>query len=122
CRTLHGGVRELLDATIFFVALYDQPSQTVEVVWQIDSGIELGGGSFPLGSGFTSQVIRTGQPMLIRSWTRDGPPIQLRYASDTARHPESALIVPLRLGSRVMGVISAQTYRTEAYTQRHLDI
>src|SRR3954451_4773884 len=53
CRLLHEAVTRRMDATIFFLGLYDPGSETVEVVWQIENGDELPGGSFPLGKGFT---------------------------------------------------------------------
>src|SRR5438270_9585265 len=46
CRMVHATVARDMDATIFVVGLYDGASQTVEVVWQIEDGAELPGGSF----------------------------------------------------------------------------
>src|SRR5918912_2568402 len=71
-----------LDTTICFFGLYDAATEWVEVVWQIHDGVELPGGRFPLGSGFTSQVIRERRPRLIRDWAAEGPPGQLQYATD----------------------------------------
>src|SRR5437870_13712319 len=62
CRLFHQIVANQMDATIFFLGLYDAASQTVEVVWQVENGKELSGGSFPLGRGLTSQVILSGKP------------------------------------------------------------
>ena len=104
-----------LDAQTFFLGLYDEASQTVEVVRQFDSGVELAGGIFPLGSGLTSQVIRTRQSRLIRRWSLEGPPVQVQYASNTPGLPESAIIAPLLFGEQVLGVISASSYQPEAF-------
>src|ERR1700716_4272152 len=57
-RAAHSETARALDAKIFFLGLYDEASQTVEVVRQTESGAELAGGIFPIGSGLTSQVIR----------------------------------------------------------------
>jgi PAS domain S-box-containing protein len=107
--------RALVDAQTFYLGLYDEVSQTVEVVRQFDSGEELAGGIFPLGSGITSQVIRTRQSRLIRHWSREGPPVQVQYASGTPGLPESAVTVPLLFGEQVLGVISAASYQPEAF-------
>jgi hypothetical protein len=77
-RLLYRRLVQVLDVTGFILALYDEISQTVEVVRQIEAGIELPGGVFPLGSGFTSQVIRTGAapadpPLVSRGATRADP-------------------------------------------------
>src|SRR5207248_3206553 len=94
-RTLHQEIPELLHAETFFLGLYDETSRTIEVVRQVDFGAELPGGSFPLGQGLTSHVIRTRRPCLIRQWSREAPPVQLQYLSSTPGLPESALTVPL---------------------------
>jgi signal transduction histidine kinase len=110
-----------MDATIFFLGLYDPTSQTVEVVWQNENGRELPGGSFPLGKGFTSQVLRTGRARLIKRWSSEGPRVQVQYATATPGLPESAVAAPLRLGEHVIGVLSVESYRRGAYGARELE-
>src|SRR5216117_4336207 len=78
-RALYDETARVMDATVFLFALYDEASQTVEVVRQIDGGVEHEGGSFPLGKGFTSDVIRTAAPRLVQRWSAEGPPVRLLY-------------------------------------------
>ena len=104
----------------FFLALFDEASQMVEVVRQFDSGVELDGGIFPIGSGVTSQVIRTHQSHLIRRWSLEGPSVQLQYASNTPGLPESAITAPLLFDEQVIGVISASSYQPEAFDEDDL--
>src|SRR5687768_18269865 len=75
-RALYDETARVMDATVFLFALYDDASQTVHVVRQIDRGEEHEGGSFPLGKGFTSEVIRMGTPRIVQ-WSSDAPPIRL---------------------------------------------
>jgi hypothetical protein len=70
-----------MDATVFLFALYDEVSQTVHVVRQMDRGEEHDGGSFPLGKGFTSEVIRLGAPRIVQ-WSGEAP-IRLLYGTET---------------------------------------
>ncbi|MGI9146746.1 MAG: ATP-binding protein [Chloroflexota bacterium] len=109
-----------LEAQTFFLALFDEASQMVEVVRQFESGVELAGGVFPLGNGLTSQVIRTRRSQLIRHWSLDGPPVQVQYVSDTPGLPESAIVAPLLLGEHVLGVVSASSYQPEAFDEDDL--
>jgi signal transduction histidine kinase len=102
-------------AQAFLLGLYDEASQTIEVVRQFESGVELAGGTFPMGSGLTGRVIRTRQSQLIRHWSREGPPVQVQYASNTPGLPESAISVPLLFGDQVLGLISAFSYQPEAF-------
>jgi GAF domain-containing protein len=114
-RAMHAELMRALDLTICFFGRFDQASQTVEVVWQMHEGNELPGGQFPLGSGPTSQAIRTCQPQLIRSWSTDGPRVQLQYATERPSLPQSSIIVPVVYGGQVAGVLSIQSYQDCAY-------
>jgi PAS domain S-box-containing protein len=116
-RSLYDETVRVVDATVFLFALYDEASETVEVVRQMDRGAEHEGGSFPLGKGFTSEVIRTGLPKVIRRWSTEGPSVRLLYGTEAGElvSPQSGLVVPIRAGDRVLGVISVQSYRPEAY-------
>jgi signal transduction histidine kinase len=120
CRLLHVAVARQMDATIFFLGLYDEASQTVEIVWQVENGEELSGGSFPLGKGLTSQVILTGSSRLIRHWTAEGPRVQVQYATGTPGLPESAIAVPLKLAGHTIGLLCVESYSQNAYADEEL--
>jgi PAS domain S-box-containing protein len=116
-RALYEEAGRVVDATVFLFALYDEASETVEVVRQMDRGAEHDGGSFPLGKGFTSEVIRTAAPKVIRRWSTEGPSVRLLYGTEAGElvTPQSGLVVPILSGDRVLGVLSVQSYRPEAY-------
>src|SRR5438876_826103 len=116
-RALYEETARVVDATVFLFALYDEASETVEVIRQIDRGEEHEGGSFPLGKGFTSEVIRTRLPKVIRRWSAEGPPVRVLYGTEAGKlvAPQSGLVVPILSGDRVLGVLSVQSYRPEAY-------
>jgi len=120
CGALRRELAHVLDTTGFVVALFDEASQMVEVVYQMEDGAELPVGSFPLGSGFISDVIRTRQPRLIRHWSVEGPRVQVQYATETPGLPESTITVPLVVGDRTVGVLSLQSYAEAAYDEDDL--
>lgn len=117
---LHAELSRVMDTTGCILATFDTASQMVEVVGQVEAGQVLPGGSFPLGHGFLSEVIRTGQPRLIRHWSVEGPRVQVQYATDTPGLPESTVTVPLRIGERAIGVLSVQSYIPERYDEDDL--
>src|SRR3989475_3371611 len=121
-RALYDETARIMDATVFLFALYDEASATVQVVRQMDRGVEHSGGTFPLGKGFTSEVIRTGAPMLVRRWSAEGPAVHLIYGTEAGElvTPQSGVVVPILSGDRVLGVLSAQSYRPEAYEDADL--
>src|SRR6266513_3328175 len=121
-RALHEETARVMEATFFRFALYDETSATVQVVRQMDRGVEFPGGTFPLGKGFTSEVIRTGEPRLVRRWSAEGPAVHLIYGTEAGElvTPQSGVVVPILSGDRVLGVLSAQSYRPEAYEDADL--
>jgi signal transduction histidine kinase len=121
-RILYRSVTELVDTTGFYVGLYDAASGMVEIVRQMDRGVELPGGAFPLGSGFTSEVLRSRQPRLFAHWSQSGPHVQVQYATDRTGLPESGITVPIigPASDEVLGILAAQSYAPAAYT--HADL
>jgi PAS domain S-box-containing protein len=121
-RPLYDETARAMDATAFLFALYDEVSETVQVVHQMDRGVEYPGGTFPLGKGFTSEVIRTRAPRLVRRWSAEGPSVHLLYGTEAGElvAPQSGVVVPILSGDRVLGVLSAQSYRPEAYEEADL--
>jgi len=117
---LHSSVRAALAADTLLLGLYDGVSRTIHVVRQGEFNAALPGGTFPLGHGLTSDVIRTGHSRLIRHWSREGPPVQVQYLTQTPGLPESALTVPLLFGDEVLGVIAAHKYEPDAFDEDDL--
>jgi len=118
--TLHHELVAALQVETFFLGLYDEVSRTIEVVRQADFETLLPGGTFPLGHGVTSEVIRTRQPRLIRRWSQEAPRAEVQYVSSTPGLPESALTVPLLVGDQVLGVIAVHKYQPDAFGDEDL--
>lgn len=110
-----------MDATIFSFGLYAPGSQTIDVVWQVERGKELSGGSFPLGDGLTRHVVASREARLIANWALEAP---LPRGSSGLRPnmPQSAIAVPLLLGDEVIGVMAVASYMCHAYTDEHLEL
>src|SRR5207302_139650 len=58
---------------------------------------------------------------LVRHWSVEGP-VRLLYGTESGDlvAPESALVVPIMSGDRVLGVLSAQSYEPDAYDEGDL--
>jgi GAF domain-containing protein len=119
-RSVHAELARAIDVSMCFFGRYNADGQSVCVIWQIHDGVELPGGTFPLGSGPTSRAIRYCQPQLIRNWSTKGPPVQVQYATECPSLPESSMAVPVVYDERVIGVLSVQTYEPDAYDEDDL--
>ena len=116
-RVLYRAASSALDTSGLSLGLYDERSDMVEIVRQMESGKELAGGAFPLGHGVTSDVIRTRQSFFLTRWSEQRVPVQLQYATSRGGLPESAITVPIigPVWDEVLGVIAVQGYAPDAY-------
>src|ERR671933_2611071 len=121
-RVLYRAASTTLDTSGFYLGLYDERSQMIEIVRQMESGTELAGGAFPLGQGVTSHVIRTRAPFFTTRWSQQGYPVQLQYATSHSQLPESGITVPIigPASDEVLGVIAVQSYAPDAYSPSDL--
>jgi len=119
-RVIHEQVKRVMDATVFYIALYDEQrrllgfpyladGERVESVF--DDLIE-----YPLGEDPTSWVVRERRPLVV---TGPDDPIQNagRAFGDVDRRSQSAIHMPMIHQDRMVGVISAQSYVPNAYSE-----
>ncbi len=96
-------VRDVFHAPIAYVALLDRAAMMVHFPYTYGEDPE----SRPYGEGLTSQIIRTGQPILINE-DLDASRARLGVRP-IGRQAASYLGVPIPAGGEMIGVISVQT-------------
>ena len=96
-------VRDLFRAPIAYVALLDRATMMLDFPYAFGEEAP----SRPFGSGLTSQIIRTGQPLLINEdMERNRAKLGIEQIG---RVTASYLGVPIHSGGQVIGVISVQS-------------
>lgn len=107
--SIHGIVSELMYARNFYIALFDENTESISYPYFMDEMEARPEGSFPLAKGLTEFVLRTGNPVLIRPEDYD----QLLSRGEVTEIGAPCidwLGAPLRFGSRSVGVIALQSY------------
>ncbi len=127
-RTMYEQVRRVMPADAFFVARYRPVSEQLVMDFLIDEGKE-----YPLA---TPLVFH---PRIRQILFQEHAGCLFATAEDYAysqpddpagessligsRHPsQSLLFVPIRYGNEPLGILSAQSYRPNVYSQRHLEM
>jgi len=114
---------DLVPRDSFYIARYEEERKLFHFLFQEDQGaVEqsdltdgwAGDMVVPLGTGPTSQVVLTGETYVTRE---PGDEVQRRSRryGDQRRESQSAVHVPLKNAGRIVGVLSAQSYRADAY-------
>lgn len=114
-RLIHQQTRRILTADAFFIALYDERYNLIRFPFMYDDGKECPSLQVPLPvSGPVSYVVRTRAPYLVNRPTNHVFQSGTHFGS-TEKHAASAIFVPIMLGTQILGVLSAQSYRPNSY-------
>ena len=116
-------VRHVIPLDVFFVALYDEKRETITFPILFDNGRKWDEQPTHLQkANRIARVIQSKQPSLINR-----TPEQINESrkfdtrlGDQSRVSASALMSPLIIGTRIVGVISAQSYSLNTYSDEHL--
>ncbi len=111
---IYNECKRSVDCTLFTIALIDEGTDELSFELDVREDIRLPKERMPLGEGLNSWVIHHSQPLLIGS-VADEKRIGVRAVADT-KPTESWLGVPMIARDRVIGVISVESFKKNAFT------
>ncbi len=100
-------VRDLFNAPVAYVSLLDRATMTLHFPYMYGEDIS----SIPFGEGWTSEIVRSGQPLLVNE-DLEGSNARLGVRK-LGRPAASYLGVPIFAGGEAIGVISVQSTKEE---------
>lgn len=121
--TIHREVARVMPADAFIIALYDADAHTLDAAFIFDKGRRYPPERRAADTGPTAEVVRTGRPVFLN---RSPEEMQQRvvwgHLVGAPEEPASVIVVPMPLEGRVVGTISAQSYRPRAYTPDDVEL
>lgn len=108
-------IASIFQPDAFFIALYDKETGELDFCLQVDEGVREPPEQRSLGNGWTSLVITRKKPLLIRDSKQEQDNLPPPGLFGTMKPCASWLGAPMRIGERVLGVISVQAYHPHAY-------
>jgi PAS domain S-box-containing protein/putative nucleotidyltransferase with HDIG domain len=139
--TIYEHVRALMGAEAFIVSLYGKETQLIQAEYVVAEGAVLDVASLPsiplekVSHGTQSKVIRTGRPLYVPDLRKamerttieysifeDGRVVEGPPSPGERGVSRSALYVPMKVGGETIGVMQAQSYRLDAYSQEDTDL
>ncbi|HWQ15079.1 MAG TPA: sensor domain-containing diguanylate cyclase [Roseiflexaceae bacterium] len=121
--TIHHATARLMPCQAFLISLLDEPAGELEDVYLSDPSGRWPGSRYPMDIGFCGHVVRTRRNLYLDNLTEQ---VMRDFGSWYFGQPEhqvrSVLAVPLRVGERIIGVISTQAYAPHAYSPTDIEI
>ncbi|HEY8711983.1 MAG TPA: PAS domain S-box protein, partial [Thermoanaerobaculia bacterium] len=106
---IHAVVKELMDATNFYIAEYDAQGNILTFRYFVDQLDQAPPPRAP-GQGLTTQVLRTGEPLFVRGRAEFDALVASGVVQQVGAPSIDWLGVPLKSGDQTWGVIGVQTY------------
>ncbi len=107
-------VRSIFSADVTEILLYDEASRMIHVPYAF-AGDYQEVEPFPLGTGVTSKVVLSGKPVLTHN-IEEAIALGALMPKEEDR-TESCMFVPISASERMLGVVSVQCYRKNAYDE-----
>ena len=117
---IHKAAKKLMPVEAFVIALLDKEAQEIEGVYLIDGDERSPNQRIPLGRGLSGQVISTGEPLIVRGEEEATTLGGITYGA--LGTPLSIVAVPMLLGNETIGMLSAQSYQQNVYSQDDLQV
>lgn len=117
---IHSAAARLMPVEAFVIALLDEENNEIEGVYLMDKDERAPNVRLPYGQGLSGRVIATGEPLLIRS-PEEAEALGGKTFGSLGT-PRSILAVPMTLGGKTLGMLSAQSYQPNAYAEEDRQI
>ncbi len=115
CDLMYEWTSQIADATVFHLGLFEGSEYTIKL-W-VRKGERAPSQTFSMtpGVGLVNWLRESGQPILVKDFEKDANSLPARPAYVSDNPPRSALFVPLIAGDMVIGTMSVQSFRRNAY-------
>ncbi len=123
--TVYESVNSLLDASVFLILIYNKKANTLDCKLSIEKGEKLPEFSFNLEdkNRFAVWCVNNRKPVFMNDVDVDYINyIEHRVKPKAGTYASSIIYFPLIVEDRVIGAISVQSFKTNAYTQVNFDI
>ncbi|MCX6068198.1 MAG: GAF domain-containing protein, partial [Chloroflexi bacterium] len=112
-------VRDIFGAEVTEILLREVTSDLIQVPYAFAKNYQ-DVEPFALGTGLTSKVIISGKPLILGTFEQG---VELGALTPTEEDKtESYMGVPIVAGEKMLGVVSVQSYKQNAYNQNHIHL
>ncbi len=117
---IHEAISNLVPVDAFVIALHDEENNEVDGVYIVDMGQRITGVRLPYGQGLSGKVIESGEPLL--TLTVADADDQGAVTVGEKGTPNSIIAVPMIQANKTIGMLSAQSYQHNAYSESDIQL
>ncbi|HJS17435.1 MAG TPA: GAF domain-containing protein [Anaerolineales bacterium] len=117
---VHRAAERLMPVESFVISLLDEASNEIEGVYLVDKDKRAPITRIPRDQGLSGRVIASGEPLLLQDAETVVEMGGVTYGKPDM--PLSILAVPMTLSGRTVGMLSAQSYQPNVYSEDDLQI
>jgi PAS domain S-box-containing protein len=117
---VHKAAQRLMPVESFVISLLDEQTDEIEGVYLVDEDKRSPITRIPRTQGLSGRVITTGEPLILHGAETIDSMDTLTYGKPDT--PLSILAVPMTLSGKTVGMLSAQTYQPNVYSEDDLQI
>lgn len=117
----HKAAERLMPLDSFVVTLLDEEKNEIEPVYLLDRGKRYTAERVPYGKGMSSEVIKTAKPILV-STIEQANKLDSVQAGEEDEETQSIVAVPMMVGGKALGMLSAQSYQAGVYTEEDMQV
>jgi len=115
--TIHEAAEKLMPCEAFSISILDEVNNEIEAVYLYDRDGQAPSVRIPANKGLSGYIISTGTPLLMQDLLEPGKlkdidVIHFGYPD----HIRAFIAVPMRLGNKVIGMLSSQSYSPHKYS------
>jgi len=115
---IHRAASQLMPADVFVIALLDEPNQKIDLVYISEQGIRIPSIKIGLTDGLSGHVILSGQALITGNFDQTHTQqVESISVGDSDRETQSVLAVPMKRGEKTIGMLSAQSFETNAFDE-----
>jgi len=111
----------ILEADVFYLAIYYPQTRELDSLLMVDAGVREPRIRTKLDSSISEWVITNKKPLLITNMEKEKGRYSFRVWG-TGKIPLSYLAVPVMTEDEVVGIISVQSYRPNAYDEKDVEL
>ncbi len=116
CRAIHEATSRLMESEAFVVALVNEENNAIDLPYLVDRSGRQPPQQIEADAGLSGHVIRTGRSLRTGDIQEIEDELGVVHFGDE-EHVTSVLAVPLKLRDKIFGLLSAQSYKPDVYTQ-----